>query len=98
MAADGLALIPITNKSILEFYPAVQIPAKTYDWQDKAVDTAALQAILGGASVNAPTCDVAAWTFMGVSMAGWNAFVSAGLAAFSLAASMRRKESPLRAK
>jgi len=45
-AADGLALIPITNKSILEFYPAVQIPAKTYDWQDKAVDTAAVKAVL----------------------------------------------------
>ena len=45
-AADGLALIPITNKSILEFYPAVQIPAKTYGWQDKAVDTAAVKAVL----------------------------------------------------
>jgi TRAP transporter TAXI family solute receptor len=45
-AADGLALIPITNKSILEFYPAVQIPAKTYEWQDKAVDTAAVKAVL----------------------------------------------------
>jgi TRAP transporter TAXI family solute receptor len=29
-AADGLALIPITNKSILEFYPAVQI---SYDFR-----------------------------------------------------------------
>lgn len=63
-----------------------------------SVDTAALQAILGGATVNAPTCDVAAWTFLGVSMAGWNALISAGLALFSLAASMRGKESPLRAK
>jgi TRAP transporter TAXI family solute receptor len=45
-AADHLSLLPITNKSILEFYPAAQIPAKTYDWQDKAVDTAAVKAVL----------------------------------------------------
>ena len=29
-AADGLALIPITNKSITEFYPRAEIPAGTY--------------------------------------------------------------------
>ena len=36
-AADGLALVPITNKSILEFYPSAQIPANTYSWQDQAI-------------------------------------------------------------
>jgi TRAP-type uncharacterized transport system substrate-binding protein len=45
-AADGLALVPITNKNILEFYPGTQIPAKTYSWQEKAVDTAAVKAVL----------------------------------------------------
>jgi len=44
--ADGLALIPITNKSILEFYPNVEIPAKTYGWQPSAVNTAAVKAVL----------------------------------------------------
>ncbi|MGA2957219.1 MAG: TAXI family TRAP transporter solute-binding subunit, partial [Thermodesulfobacteriota bacterium] len=38
-AADGLALIPITNKSILEFYPSAQIPSNTYGWQDQAIST-----------------------------------------------------------
>ena len=28
--ADGLALIPITNKSITEFYPRAEIPGGTY--------------------------------------------------------------------
>jgi uncharacterized protein len=43
---DGLALIPITNKSILEFYPNVEIPAKTYAWQPSAVSTVAVKAVL----------------------------------------------------
>ena len=45
-AADGLALIPITNKSILEFYPAAEIPTGTYTWQEAAVQTAAVKAVL----------------------------------------------------
>jgi len=38
-----------------------------------------------------PACDVAAWSMWGISMAGWNAIVSAGLALFSLVSSMRRR-------
>ncbi|MDP4857810.1 MAG: TAXI family TRAP transporter solute-binding subunit [Desulfobacterales bacterium] len=45
-AEDNLALIPITNKSILEFYPPSEIPANTYTWQDKAVETVAVKAVL----------------------------------------------------
>jgi len=45
-AEDGLALIPITNKSILEFYLGVQIPSNTYSWQDQAVNTVAVKAVL----------------------------------------------------
>jgi len=45
-AADGLALIPITNKSILEFYPSAQIPSNTYGWQDQAISTVTAKAVL----------------------------------------------------
>jgi TRAP transporter TAXI family solute receptor len=45
-ADDKLALVPITNKNILEFYPAVQIPANTYKWQNQAVNTVAVKAVL----------------------------------------------------
>jgi len=45
-AEDGLALIPITNKSILEFYLGVQIPSNTYSWQDQAINTVAVKAVL----------------------------------------------------
>jgi len=45
-AGDNLALIPIINKSILEFYPAAEIPGGTYAWQPTAVKTAAVKAVL----------------------------------------------------
>lgn len=43
---DNLILIPITNKSILEFYPQSEIPAGTYAWQADTVPTAAVKAVL----------------------------------------------------
>ena len=43
---DGLALIPIMNKSILEFYPSTVIPANTYTWQSEPVNTVAVKAVL----------------------------------------------------
>jgi uncharacterized protein len=43
---DGLVLIPITNKSVLEFYPQAEIPAGTYPWQTTAINTAAVKAVL----------------------------------------------------
>lgn len=45
-AEDGLALIPILNKSITEFYPRSEIPAGTYAWQQNAVSTIAVKAAL----------------------------------------------------
>lgn len=37
-------------------------------------------------------CDAVAWSFLGVSMAGWNALISAALAVFSLIAAKRPKD------
>jgi TRAP transporter TAXI family solute receptor len=44
--ADGLEFIPITNKSITEFYPRAEIPAGTYAGQPSAVPTVAVKATL----------------------------------------------------
>jgi uncharacterized protein len=44
--SNGLALIPITNKSILEFYPAAKIPAGLYPGQTRSIDTVAVKAAL----------------------------------------------------
>jgi hypothetical protein len=46
LEADGLALVPILNKSITEFYPVVQMPARTYAWQANPVDTVAVKSVL----------------------------------------------------
>jgi TRAP transporter TAXI family solute receptor len=43
---DGLVLVPITNKSITEFYPRAEIPASTYPWHPQAVDTVAVKSVL----------------------------------------------------
>jgi uncharacterized protein len=43
---DGLALIPILNKSIVEFYPQTKIPANIYPWQQVTIDTVAVKAVL----------------------------------------------------
>lgn len=44
--ADGLSLIPVTNKSLVEFYPNVEIPAKTYPWQAAQLSTIAVKSVL----------------------------------------------------
>ena len=43
---DGLELIPITNKSITEFYPRAEIPANVYEWQRTPVNSVAVKAVL----------------------------------------------------
>jgi disulfide bond formation protein DsbB len=42
--------------------------------------------LLGGAKIAPPACDKAAWLFLGLSMAGWNALASLGLTVLSLLA------------
>ena len=46
-----------------------------------------LSAVLSGEkAVRPPACDEAAWTMLGISMAGWNALISLALAALSVVA------------
>lgn len=47
----------------------------------------------GTTKVRAPACDQAAWRMLGLSMAGWNALVSAALAAISFVAAGRERRS-----
>lgn len=59
-----------------------------------AVDSASIAILL---DPNAPPprivgCDEAAWIFLGISMAGWNALISIALATFSLLAAKRPKD------
>jgi TRAP transporter TAXI family solute receptor len=54
---DGLALIPIAHKSIVEFYPLAEIPAKTYHWQHVAVNTVAVKAVLVSFNFRRANCE-----------------------------------------
>ena len=54
---DGLALIPIVNKSIVEFYPIAEIPAKTYQWQPEVVNTVAVKAVLVSFNFRRANCE-----------------------------------------
>ncbi len=54
---DGLELIPITHKNILEFYPQGEIPQNTYRWQKQAVKTAAVKAVLVSYDYKTTNCD-----------------------------------------
>ena len=54
---DNLVLIPITNKSVLEFYPQAEIPAGVYSWQSTTVNTAAVKAVLVSFDFRRRDCD-----------------------------------------
>ena len=56
-AGDGLALIPISNKSITEFYPQANIPANTYRWQQNTVNTVAVKAVLVSFNFRRANCE-----------------------------------------
>ena len=54
---DGLKLIPILHKSIIDFYPQAEIPANTYDFQPNAVKTAAVKAVLVSYNFRNANCE-----------------------------------------
>jgi len=56
-ASDNLALIPITSKSIVEFYPRAEIPGDTYAWQPTPVNTVAAKAVLVSFDFRRKDCD-----------------------------------------
>ena len=56
--ADRLALIPITNKSITEFYTRAEIPAGTYPWQPQVLSTVAVKAVMISFDFRRKDCDV----------------------------------------
>jgi len=51
----------------------------------------ALAGLMQGERITPPRCDEAPWVFAGLSMAGWNAVISLGLAGLSLAAVFRER-------
>jgi TRAP transporter TAXI family solute receptor len=56
-AADNLVLLPITNKSVTEFYPMVEIPSTVYPWQETPVPTVAVKSVLVSFDFRHRDCD-----------------------------------------
>jgi len=71
-----------------KFWPGPQACGSTGASQVSAAD---MQAFLAGEKVRPPACDQAAWVFLGLSMAGWNALISLILAALSGLAALRER-------
>lgn len=55
--ADGLALLPITNKSVREFYGTTVIPENTYQWQGGVVNSVAVKSVLVSFDFRMANCD-----------------------------------------
>jgi uncharacterized protein len=55
--ADGLALVPITNKNVTEFYPSVELPAGTYGWQARSLSAVAVKSVLISFDFRRLDCD-----------------------------------------
>jgi disulfide bond formation protein DsbB len=69
-----------------------ELPATCAGGGDIDLEQLTALALGVGSGPRVAMCDAVAWSFLGISMAGWNAVVSAALAAFSLVAAKRPKD------
>ncbi len=88
IASAILALIFLYEAGLAAYHAGVewklwQGPQTCSGAQTGAANLAAINGLLGGAPISAPRCDVAAWRFAGLSMAGWNVLVALVLAVLS---------------
>ena len=68
------------------------LPATCSGGGDINLESLAALALGSGPVEKVVMCDAVTWRFLGVSMAGWNALISAALAVFSLLAAKRPKD------
>lgn len=83
--ALGMAVAVYHSGAEWKFWPGPTTCAST----GAAVSLDSLTAIANGtAKIKPPACDEAAWRFLGISMAGWNALISLELAVLSALAAL----------
>lgn len=56
-AEDGLALLPITNDKVTEFYAETVIPENTYAWQETEVNSVAVKSVLVSYDFRMSNCE-----------------------------------------
>jgi disulfide bond formation protein DsbB len=89
-----LALVFLVGAGIAVYHAGAEWkfwPGPTACATSRGVDPAALDAFLKGEPVRAPSCEEAPWVFAALSMAGWNALISLGLAGLSVLAALRER-------
>ena len=69
-----------------------ELPATCMGGGGVDLESLAAFATGNGPPVRVAMCDAVSWSWLGLSMAGWNALISTGLAVFSLLAAKRPKD------
>lgn len=90
LADSLLGLVFLASAAIAAYHVAVE-----QGWVIAQCDAARLDDITAfgaGGSLEVPACDEIAFSFLGVSMAGWNALASLGLAGLSFFAAWSRTD------
>jgi len=93
VAGVALVLVFLFGAGLAAYHAGVEWkwwPGPTTCAGAGAVSTDAMADLLSGKRIRGPACDHAAWVFLGLSMAGWNALASLGLTVLSLLALRRR--------
>ncbi len=85
--AYGTALAAYHAGAEWKFWPG---PASCSGGAVQGDLAAKLQALSQGARLTMPDCDKAAWIFLGISMAGWNALISLATATMTALVALRR--------
>jgi disulfide bond formation protein DsbB len=90
-----LALIFLTGAGIAIYHAGAEWKfwpgPTTCSGAGGGVSAAGLANLMNGAKVEMPHCDKAAWIFLGLSMAGWNALISLKLAGWTIAWAIRSR-------
>jgi disulfide bond formation protein DsbB len=87
----ALAAIFLSGAGIAAYHAGAEWkfwPGPTVCSGSGKVDAGALADLMNGARINAPHCDEAAWVFLGLSMAGWNALISLKLSILSVVSAL----------
>ena len=97
IAAFLLATVFLTGAITAGFHAGGELkwwalPATCVGGGDLDLESLTAFALGTGPAQRLPSCDAVAWSFLGLSMAGWNLLISAGLAGFSLMAAKRPKD------
>jgi len=94
IACAALALVFLASTALATYHAGVEWkwwpgPASCTGSHFKGVSAADMAALLNGPPTHVVACDDAAWRMFGISMAGYNALISAVLAAISVIVALR---------